>query len=129
MFPAYWPGRYPPLRGDLMKTFKTRAALTALLVLAANGALAKPTADIKVMTQNQYLGADLTPIIEAGSPEAFNAAVITALLAIGNNNLPARAAALAESVKANVLDTEGDDKTLSGHWPSDHASVSAELTY
>ncbi len=33
------------------------------------------------------------------------------------------------SVKANVLDTEAGDKTLSGHWPSDHASVSAELTY
>jgi len=81
-----------------MKTFKTLAALTALSLLAANGALAKPAADIKVMTQNQYLGADLTPIIEAGSPAAFNAAVVTALLAIGNNNLPARAAALAESI-------------------------------
>ena len=81
-----------------MKTFKSLAALAALSLLATNGALAKPAADIKVMTQNQYLGADLTPIIEAGSPAAFNAAVITALHAIGNNNLPARAAALAESI-------------------------------
>ena len=32
-------------------------------------------------------------------------------------------------VKANVLDAEVEDKTLSGLWPSDHASVSAELTY
>jgi len=32
-------------------------------------------------------------------------------------------------VKANVLDAEVKDKTLSGLWPSDHASVSAELTY
>ena len=32
-------------------------------------------------------------------------------------------------VKANVLDAKVDDKTLSGLWPSDHASVSAELTY
>jgi endonuclease/exonuclease/phosphatase family metal-dependent hydrolase len=32
-------------------------------------------------------------------------------------------------VRANVLDAEVDDKTLSGLWPSDHASLSAELTY
>jgi endonuclease/exonuclease/phosphatase family metal-dependent hydrolase len=81
-----------------MKMFKALAALAALSLLAANGALAKPKADIKVMTQNQYLGADLTPIIEAGSPGAFNAAIITALVDIGNNNLPARAEALAESI-------------------------------
>ncbi len=116
MFPACWPGRYPPLRGDLMKPFKTLAALTTLTLLAANGALAKPTADIKVMTQNQYLGADLTPIIEAVSQHDERIDVVFAF--------PAPA-----TVKANVLDTEGDDKTLSGHWPSDHASVSAELTY
>jgi len=81
-----------------MKMFKTLAALAALSLLAANGALARPPADIKVMTQNQYLGADLTPIIEADEPVAFNAAVITALLEIGNNNLPERAVALAESI-------------------------------
>ena len=33
------------------------------------------------------------------------------------------------TVKSNVLDTEISDKTLSGLWPSDHASVSAELSY
>lgn len=32
-------------------------------------------------------------------------------------------------VKANVLDTDVGDKTLSGLWLSDHASVSVELTY
>lgn len=81
-----------------MKISKALTALAALSLLAANGAIARPKADIKVMTQNQYLGADLTPIIEAGSPEAFNAAIITALVDIGNNNLPARAAALAKSI-------------------------------
>ncbi len=81
-----------------MKMFKILATVVALSLLAANAALAGPKADIKVMTQNQYLGADLTPIIEAGSPEAFNAAIITALLQIGNNNLPARATALADSI-------------------------------
>jgi endonuclease/exonuclease/phosphatase family metal-dependent hydrolase len=33
------------------------------------------------------------------------------------------------AVKANVMDAESTDKTLSGLWPSDHASVIAELTY
>jgi endonuclease/exonuclease/phosphatase family metal-dependent hydrolase len=32
-------------------------------------------------------------------------------------------------VKANVLNADVDDKTASGLWPSDHASLSAELTY
>jgi hypothetical protein len=32
-------------------------------------------------------------------------------------------------VKANVMDNETMDKTASGLWPSDHASVIAELTY
>lgn len=32
-------------------------------------------------------------------------------------------------VKANVMDNESTDKTASGLWPSDHASVIAELTY
>jgi len=82
-----------------MKMYKTLSAIAVLALVASNGALAKPKADIKVMTQNQYLGADLSPIIEAGSPAAFNAAVINALLAIGNNNIQERAAALAESIR------------------------------
>lgn len=83
-----------------MKMCKTLSAIAVLALVASNGALAKPTADIKVMTQNQYLGADLTPIIEADPGAAFNAAVINALIAIGNNNLPARAGALAGSISA-----------------------------
>jgi endonuclease/exonuclease/phosphatase family metal-dependent hydrolase len=81
-----------------MKMFKTLAALAALSLLTANGALAKPKADIKVMTQNQYLGADLTPIVSAENPADFNDAVIAALLSIAANNFPERANALAESI-------------------------------
>ena len=32
-------------------------------------------------------------------------------------------------VKSNVLNAEVEDKTLSGLWPSDHASLSAEFSY
>src|SRR5258708_39856288 len=34
--------------------------------------------DVSVMTQNQYLGADFTPIVTAPNAAAFNQAVLTA---------------------------------------------------
>lgn len=54
--------------------------------------------DITVMTQNQYLGADLTPIVSATSPEAYNLAVLDALYSIADNRFPERAAALAKTI-------------------------------
>ncbi|MGB5367442.1 MAG: hypothetical protein WBN14_14375 [Polyangiales bacterium] len=53
---------------------------------------------IDVMTQNQYLGADLNPIIAAPDPVAFNAALIDALQQIAANNYPARARKLAQLI-------------------------------
>jgi hypothetical protein len=68
----------------------------AILAFAA----AASSAEIDVMTQNQYLGADLTPIIAAGSaqpfdPLAFNAAVVTALGKVAANLPQQRFEALA----------------------------------
>lgn len=54
-------------------------------------------ADIKVMTQNQYLGADLGPVISA-TPAQYPFAIVDALQAIAINNIPERAASLAESI-------------------------------
>lgn len=54
-------------------------------------------ADIKVMTQNQYLGADLGPVITA-TPEQYPFAIVDALQAIAIANIPERAASLAESI-------------------------------
>ncbi len=54
--------------------------------------------DIVVMTQNQYLGADLVPIVAAPDAETYNLEVIKALTTIANNNLPERAQALAETI-------------------------------
>jgi len=55
-------------------------------------------ADIKVMTQNQYLGADLGPIITAITGEEYAVAVAGALQSIAANNYQERAHALAESI-------------------------------
>ncbi|MBW2287033.1 MAG: hypothetical protein JRG90_04330 [Deltaproteobacteria bacterium] len=68
----------------------------ATLWLAAPGAQAKDSID--VMTQNQYLGADLNPIINAEGPAEFNAAVIKALEDVAANDFPARAEKLAELI-------------------------------
>jgi endonuclease/exonuclease/phosphatase family metal-dependent hydrolase len=54
-------------------------------------------ADIKVMTQNQYLGADLSPVI-AATPANYPFAIVDAVQAIATNNIPERAIALAESI-------------------------------
>jgi len=54
--------------------------------------------DIIVITQNQYLGADLTPIISADNPADYNQAVLDALSSVANNNFPERAEALAYSI-------------------------------
>ena len=42
-----------------MKTFKTPIAIAAITLLWSGATFAGSKADIHVMTQNQYLGADL----------------------------------------------------------------------
>jgi len=69
------------------------ALFTPALLLANPG---KP--DIVVIIQNQYLGADLTPIISAEGPEEYNQAVLNALFSIAANNIPERTEALAQSI-------------------------------
>lgn len=84
-----------------MKTCRTigsSAVIAVTLILLSGAAVAGSKADIHVMTQNQYLGADLGPIIEADTPEAVNAAMIQALIDVSNNNYPHRVQALAESI-------------------------------
>jgi len=81
-----------------MRTIKTLAALTVAAIFANGTAFAGSKADIHVMTQNQYLGADLGPIITAETPEAANMAMIQALIDVSNNNYPERVQALADSI-------------------------------
>ena len=83
-----------------MRTALPLFALLAALVLFAPAASAAPRADadILVMTQNQFLGADLGPILQAvGTPD--EAAVLAATIAtMTANNFPVRAQALAEQI-------------------------------
>ncbi len=53
---------------------------------------------ISVMTQNQYLGADLAPLLGAPDEAAFNAAVVAALQRIADNEFPRRAERLAQLI-------------------------------
>jgi hypothetical protein len=55
-------------------------------------------ADIQVMTQNQYLGADLAPVFNAPSPAAFNEAAVAALQQIAASKPAKRIKALAAEI-------------------------------
>jgi endonuclease/exonuclease/phosphatase family metal-dependent hydrolase len=86
--------------------------LLALIVLLPGGAAAKqkPFHDhgkgkvVGTMTRNLYLGADLTPAIEAKSPEEFVAANGQILREVTANNFPTRAKGLADE----ILDAKPD---------------------
>jgi hypothetical protein len=79
-----------------------KALLTATLAtagLAAASAVA--AADIDVMTQNQYLGADIAPLVEPGLTETeFFARVVVALQQVAANKPQERIAALAAEILA-----------------------------
>ncbi len=88
-----------------MMNCKTVLALLLCSVLTTTTAFAeahrtfKRPADLVVITQNQYLGADLAPVVAAPDGLSFNLEVINALTTIANNNLPERASALAQTIK------------------------------
>ena len=66
-----------------------------------------PTRAITVMTRNLYLGADLTPVMGAASPEQIPAAVGEAWNRIVLNDFPARADAIAREIQSTRPDVVG----------------------
>jgi len=79
-----------------------KATFSSILgaVLLGSASLAA-AADINVMTQNQYIGADLAPVLAAADPfdpAAFNAAVVEALKKIAAGRPADRARALASEI-------------------------------
>ena len=89
------------------------AALLAVALIVAGHATAKPKApapkptDVKVMTRNIYLGADLTPAIEAKGVGAFTEATGEILRQVTANDFPVRAKGLAKEILEKEPDLVG----------------------
>lgn len=80
-----------------MKHMKRTARFSMLFSLGL-AVTAAGAANIKLMTQNQYLGADLAPVLIATDGNAFNTAVVTALQTIAANHPVERMRALAAEI-------------------------------
>ncbi len=96
-----------------LKALIVMAGAIAFLFTTPDPALADDRAKIKVMTQNQYLGAALTPIVAAADPVTFNSAVIAALQSIAVNNFPERVQALAKTIADKSPDLVGLQEVFS----------------
>jgi len=81
------------MRKILLALVGTVLAFNCLSAFAGND-----KADIKVMTQNQYLGADLRPIMTAATELEYATAVASALQSVAANNFQERVLSLAESI-------------------------------
>lgn len=87
---------------------KTPLMAIGVLLMSLGHVHADDEDRIKVMTQNQYLGTDLTALVLAGSdPIAFNAALIDVLETIGRNNYPERVQSLARTIADSGADLVG----------------------
>ncbi|MEJ2284880.1 MAG: hypothetical protein P8X85_14930, partial [Desulfobacterales bacterium] len=83
-------------------------AMTVMLFLVLFSNLAGAEGDmVKVMTQNQYLGADLTPLVTSVTPDEFFAAANVALQQIASNNFPLRVRRFAKQVALTKPDLIG----------------------
>ena len=107
------------------------AALLALVLVIAGHAAAKPKqtkpqpTDVKVMTRNIYLGADLTPAIEAKSVSAFTEATGEILRQVTANDFPVRAKGLAKEILSKEPDLVGLQEVA--EWRTGPPSLSSLL--
>jgi endonuclease/exonuclease/phosphatase family metal-dependent hydrolase len=81
--------------------------------LAEVGSAVRRPGSIVVMTRNQYLGADLTPVIAAPDAATFNREVIAALDQIAANRFAERAFSLALEVAVTRPDVIGLQEVFS----------------
>jgi len=73
------------------------AWVAAFLILPVGSAIFAGE-ELTVLTQNQYLGADLDAVVTAPDPWTFNAGMVAALRQIAANAFPERAQALATEI-------------------------------
>jgi endonuclease/exonuclease/phosphatase family metal-dependent hydrolase len=86
----------------------TALLLTALCACAAlPAAAAAKKQDLKVMTRNVYLGADLIPLAAAPDQAAFETAAAQRFQTVLNNDFPTRARALAAEIRKAKPDIIG----------------------
>jgi hypothetical protein len=86
------------------------ASVSASLLCATGAAFAAPPSQIDVMTQNQYLGANLDPVVAAcsgGDLTACNTAVVTALNQVAETIPDQRYVALAREITLRRPDVVG----------------------
>ncbi|HKG34865.1 MAG TPA: hypothetical protein VKA89_00340, partial [Solirubrobacterales bacterium] len=84
------------------------AAIVAALLLPAGGDAARANGKVvNVMTRNVYLGADLTPAINASGPNEFSHANGKILRDVDTNNFPVRARGLAKEIRGKSPDLVG----------------------
>jgi endonuclease/exonuclease/phosphatase family metal-dependent hydrolase len=89
-----------------------RRTVAALLVALSATAVAPAAAsakkqDLKVMTRNVYLGADIIPLATAKDEAEFEQNAAQRFQTVQNNNFPARAKALAAEIKKAKPDLVG----------------------
>ncbi len=89
----------------------TLLAVCALIILVAPGAAsagtAKPDRDLKVMTRNLYLGADLIPLAAAPDRAAFEQAAGQRFQTVLNNDFPTRVKGIADEIEKYKPDVIG----------------------
>lgn len=83
------------------------AALVAVAVAAAPASGAKPEHTVRVMTRNLYLGADLTPALQATSLSQLNDAAGEIFNQVKQNDFPVRAKGLALEILKTSPDLVG----------------------
>jgi Endonuclease/Exonuclease/phosphatase family len=92
----------------MSKEMAMRKTLSTLFGVSLLGAASiAAAADIDVMTQNQYLGADLAPVLGAAGPAEFNAAIVDALKKIAAVRPAERVQALAAGIAQRKPDVVG----------------------
>jgi endonuclease/exonuclease/phosphatase family metal-dependent hydrolase len=89
-----------------MATARIPALIAALMLVPVATADAKP-ATVKVMTRNLYLGADLTPGVQATSLQQLVDAAGQILHSVDANNFPVRAKGLAQEIRSTKPDIVG----------------------